>query len=91
MSRNSVATVAMQEDYMKRVRGNGGARSTLRSEGIVILGPYQNHADIATKLGLPVPGPGEVLPVRLAHRKPRHEYEPSIELDGKQRVVALAE
>ena len=35
----TIATVARQHDYMKRVRYNGGGpRSHLRSEGIVILG-----------------------------------------------------
>jgi hypothetical protein len=35
-----VAMLAMQDDYMKRVRG-GGARDQLRAEGIVILGPHR--------------------------------------------------
>ncbi|MFE1166028.1 NaeI family type II restriction endonuclease [Nocardiopsis sp. NPDC058789] len=61
-----VATVAQQEDYMKRVRGNGGARSTLRAEGIVILGQYNTHCAIAQALGLVEPGPGEFVSVRLA-------------------------
>ena len=40
VSRTVVATVAMQDDYMKRVRGGGGARDQLREEGIVIFGDY---------------------------------------------------
>jgi hypothetical protein len=36
ISRAVVATVAQQEDYMKRIRGNGGSRTSLRPEGIVI-------------------------------------------------------
>ncbi|MFD2354220.1 NaeI family type II restriction endonuclease [Nonomuraea ferruginea] len=68
ISRNVVATVAMQEDYMKRVRGNGGARSALRPEGIVIFGQYKNHVQTATALGLQPPGPGESMSVRLAKR-----------------------
>ncbi|WP_304452095.1 NaeI family type II restriction endonuclease [Nocardiopsis sp. YSL2] len=60
-----VATVAQQEDYMKRVRGNGGSRSSLRPEGIVILGQYKGHGTIAEQLGLPVPGPGESVSARV--------------------------
>ena len=33
ISRTVVATVAQQEDYMKRVRGNGGSRTSLRPGG----------------------------------------------------------
>ena len=40
ISRAVVATVAQQEDYMKRIRGNGGSRSSLRPEGIVIIRQY---------------------------------------------------
>jgi hypothetical protein len=52
--RNIVRTVAMQLDDQKRVRYNGGARSSLREEGYLILsGKY--HAHLAIELGLPVP------------------------------------
>jgi hypothetical protein len=90
ISRNVVATVAMQEDYMKRVRGNGGARTTLRPEGIVIFGQYKNHAQAATDLGLQPPGPGEFISVRLARRQPHHSDAAYIELDGEYWVIALA-
>ena len=43
IGRGVVATVAQQADYMKRIRGNDGARSQLRPEGIVILGQYEKH------------------------------------------------
>lgn len=88
ISRTVVATVAMQEDYMKRVRGNGGARSTLRSEGIVIFGQYKNHVQAAVTLGLPAPGPGESVSVRFARRCTHHGVAPYLELDGEQWVVA---
>ncbi|MEV0971233.1 NaeI family type II restriction endonuclease [Microtetraspora glauca] len=90
ISRNVVATVAMQEDYMKRVRGNGGARSALRSEGIVIFGQYRNHAQAAAALGLPSPGPGEFVSAHLARRRAHHAEAPYLELDGEQWVVATA-
>lgn len=51
-----IETVAQQLDPMKRIRYDGGARSTLRPEGIVILGTWQSHQAIAVALGLgPVP------------------------------------
>ena len=65
VSRTVVATVAMQDDYMKRVRG-GGARDQLRAEGIVIFGDYAGDQALAAALGLPRPGPGEFVSARLA-------------------------
>ena len=68
ISRAVVATVARQDDYMKRVRGGGGARDQLRGEGIVIFGDYAGHQALAVALGLPSPGPGEFVSARLAPR-----------------------
>lgn len=66
ISRNIVATVAQQDDFMKRVRSNGGARSALRPEGFVILsGDYVRHRFVAHTLGCVVPLPGEVISARL--------------------------
>jgi hypothetical protein len=89
ISRTVVATVAQQDDFMKRVRGNGGSRSSLRPEGIVILGQYSSHVVIAKALHLPAPGPGEFVSVRLARRKPHHDGMPSVRLDGHDWVVAV--
>ncbi|MFD9941450.1 NaeI family type II restriction endonuclease [Nonomuraea sp. NPDC059023] len=88
ISRSVVATVAMQEDYMKRIRKNGGARSALRPEGIVIFGQYRNHVEAARALAMPHLGPGESMSVRLVRRRPHHTRAPSIELDGTHWVVA---
>ena len=88
ISRNVVATVAQQEDYMKRVRGNGGSRTSLRPEGIVILGQYDSHRRIAQALAIPVPGPGESVSVRLARKRPNHAGLPPVTLDGREWVVA---
>ena len=60
VSRTVVATVAMQDDYMKRVRGGGGARDQLRAEGIVIFGDYAGDQVLASALGLPRPGPASL-------------------------------
>jgi hypothetical protein len=68
VSRMVVATVATQDDYMKRVRGGGGARDQLRAEGIVIFGDYAGDQVLAAALGLPRPGPGEFVSARLARR-----------------------
>lgn len=65
VGRAAIATVAMQDEYMKRVRENGGARSALRPEGILILGQYKSHVEIAKALGVPVPGPGDSVSVRV--------------------------
>jgi hypothetical protein len=66
IGRSVVATVAQQDDYMKRVRANGGARTTLKKEGIIILGHYSAHTKIAEALGLPVPTHGESVSARIA-------------------------
>jgi hypothetical protein len=58
----------MQDDYMKRVRGDGGARDQLRAEGIVIFGDYAGDQLLASALGLPRPGPGEFVSARLVPR-----------------------
>ena len=65
ISRIVVATVAQQADYMKRIRGNGGARSQLQPDGIIILGQSTPHRVIAAQLGLPIPGKGESVSARL--------------------------
>jgi Restriction endonuclease NaeI len=68
VSRTVVATVARQDDYMKRVRDGGGARDQLRAEGIVIFGDYAGDQVLASALGLPRPGAGEFVSARLARR-----------------------
>jgi hypothetical protein len=66
IGRGVIATLGQQEDYMKRVRGNGGSRSRLKSEGIIILGHYEEHKSIAKGLGVPIPNRGESVSVRIA-------------------------
>lgn len=67
IGRTTVETVAQQEDCMKRLRANGGAREPLSKEGIVILvGKYSKQQLVAESLGLPVPGPDEAVCARLA-------------------------
>lgn len=80
ISRQVIATVARQDDYMKRVRENGGARSALGAEGIIILGEYRAHTEIARALGFSPPGRGDSLAVRLAPAR-SHEVG-SVKIDG---------
>lgn len=66
LTRNIIATVAQQDDFMKRVRDNGGARGALRPEGYLILGgDYRNQQDLARALGTEVPEPGELVSVAV--------------------------
>jgi len=102
VSRTVVATVAMQDDYMKRVRDGGGARDQLRAEGIVIFGDYAGDQVLASALGLPRPGPGEFVSARLVplSRRPsvpgarepggaaQRDYARSIRLAGADWLLA---
>jgi hypothetical protein len=50
---------------MKRARGNGGARTQLRADGILVLGHQDRDPDVARALGLPVPRKGEFISARV--------------------------
>ncbi|MEW2087102.1 NaeI family type II restriction endonuclease [Streptomyces sp. NPDC005283] len=88
IGRNVVRTVAQQKDYMKRVRGNGGARSALRGEGILIMGDYESHRQIAERLQMPVPQEGEFVSVRVVEAPVHGTRRPTITLDGLDWVAA---
>lgn len=76
ISRAIVATVAQQDDYMKRVRYNGGARSALRADGYLILGgDYRNQRNLAAALGVEIPERGEFVSVRVTPAKERAGVE----------------
>ncbi|MFE4337145.1 NaeI family type II restriction endonuclease [Streptomyces sp. NPDC056831] len=90
IGRNTVRTVVQQSDYMKRLRGNGGSRSALRGEGIIILGDYRAHQDIARRLGLPVPQDGEFVSARVVRAVPG-SGRPVAVFDGAQWSVASPE
>jgi len=88
IGRNTVATVAQQDDYMKRVRANGGSRTALAKEGFIIPGgDYASHIAVAEKLGIVVPQPGEFVSVRVAEAQPNSPQ--SVELEGRWWRVAL--
>jgi len=66
ISRNTIATLAQQDDFMKRVRYNGGARSTLAAEGYLIPGgDFASHREVARQLGIPIPSEGEFVSTRV--------------------------
>lgn len=88
VNRTVVRTLAQQKDYMKRVRGNGGARDKLRDAGILICGDYPNHQAVAEQLGLPVPQEGENVSIRVVEAKPHHQGQPSVLLEGRLWVAA---
>ncbi|MFE2556924.1 NaeI family type II restriction endonuclease [Streptomyces sp. NPDC059352] len=90
IGRNVVRTVAQQKDYMKRVRGNGGSRSALRSEGILIMGDYESHRRIASELGVPVPQEGEFVSTRVVEVSPQSNRR-SVTLDGRLWACASPE
>lgn len=71
LSRNIVATVAQQDDYMKRVRDNGGSRGALRPEGYLILGgDYKVQRNLAEALGAAIPEPGELVSIQVIPTSP---------------------
>ncbi|MFF9512174.1 NaeI family type II restriction endonuclease [Streptomyces sp. NPDC014724] len=90
IGRNAVRTVVQQKDYMKRIRGNGGSRSALRDEGIIIMGDYDAHRHIARQLGLPVPREGEFVSARVIPALPRIG-KPLAEMDGRLWSLASPE
>lgn len=81
ISRNVIATVARQGDFMKRVRSNGGARTGLQEEGIVLLGHYERHRQIVAALGFSPPNAGEIVSIRLTNAEADWSG-PAFELDG---------
>lgn len=87
IGRNTVATVAQQEDYMARVRDNGhGARTKLRKEGYLIAGEYEVHRQVALALGQPQPQAGEMVSFRVV---PAADHDsPTVELEGRRWRVA---
>jgi len=85
--RAELATVAQQDDFMKRARGNGGARTLLRHEGILVLGHQDNDPRVASALGLPVPRKGEFVSGRvIPARDDRHD--PVALIDGERWALA---
>lgn len=85
--RAELATVARQDDFMKRARGNGGARTSLRPEGILVLGHLGNDSLVAEALGLPVPRQGELVATRVIPAFDGRD-DPTAEIGGQRWAVA---
>lgn len=64
INRATVVTVALQNDPMKRAR-EVREQKWLGREGIIVLGHWKEHADIAVGLGLPVPPSGSFVSARI--------------------------
>ncbi|MFI9394742.1 NaeI family type II restriction endonuclease [Streptomyces bauhiniae] len=91
IGRGAIRTAAQQLDYMARLReGKGRARTVLRNEGILIVGPYSRHQAIARQIGATVPHRGEFVSSRVAEAKAHHGTRPRVELDGRHWVLADA-
>lgn len=80
--RAELATVAQQDDFMKRARGNGGARTALQPEGILVLGHQDNDPLVAAALGLPVPRKGGLVAARVVSAQ-IDCVEPVAHIDGQ--------
>ena len=85
--RAEIATVAQQDDFMKRARGNGGARTALRPEGILVLGHQDSDPLVAAALGLPVPRKGEFVSGR-GDRARDDRDDPVAVIDGERWSLA---
>lgn len=88
--RAELATVAQQDDFMKRARGNGGARTELRAEGILVLGHQDNDPLVAAALGLAVPRKGELISARIIPARPER-HDPAAIIDGQPWALAHEE
>lgn len=81
IGRNTVATLALQDDYMKRARSNGGSRTRLAPEGYLILsGDYHTQRETAVRLGAEEPQPGEFVSIRIVPAAASEQG--AVELDG---------
>lgn len=82
-----LATVAQQDDFMKRARGNGGARQKLRPEGILVLGHQDNDPLVAEALCLPRPRKGEFVSAWVVPATPG-DLRPQAVIEGHGYVLA---
>ncbi|MGA5305392.1 NaeI family type II restriction endonuclease [Nucisporomicrobium flavum] len=82
VNRSSIEATAQQKDSMKRVRTNGGAADVLAKEGYLLLGGTRVAAQqVAALLELPVPAPGNFVPVRVIEAE-AGTNEPAATING---------
>ncbi|WP_349826579.1 NaeI family type II restriction endonuclease [Brevibacterium litoralis] len=78
----TIATLAQQKDYMKRVRSNNGSRDHLKGEGFLILsGDYSAQKNICIELGAAIPKRGQVVSLRVLEAQEGERF--TTKLDGK--------
>ncbi|MFF7181706.1 NaeI family type II restriction endonuclease [Streptomyces sp. NPDC008121] len=85
VDRNTVLTVARQDDSPKRVRD---ARKKLRLEGIIILGHQSSHPRIARDLHLTVPEKGSWIAAKVTKVTSSCD-RPKTEIDGELYAIAV--
>ncbi|MFW9213869.1 NaeI family type II restriction endonuclease [Corynebacterium amycolatum] len=91
INREDIATVAKQRDYMKRVRGNGGARTALAAEGIIILtGKYMRQMEIAEQLAGVKLRSDELIALRVVSVSNSHGGRGAVTIDGQSWRVATS-
>jgi hypothetical protein len=81
LSRVTIETVAQQLDPAKRMRENGGARTVLAGEGIMVIGHEANYVPLLKALNLPRPAKGEFLPLRVVPTVPDDPEETPVFFD----------
>lgn len=84
VNRNTVLTVARQDDSPKRVRD---ARGHLRTQGILILGHQGQHPRIARDLGLPAPEKGQWVSTRITEVEVVSPTRKSTQISGRNYAV----
>jgi hypothetical protein len=90
ISRLIVQALAQQDDYMKRIRKNGGARDVLSREGIAILWG-QKDRELIRQLGLPPCAKDEFISFRQKMTKiSRFSGQPGILFDVYPATRSLA-
>lgn len=85
--RAEVATAGQQDDFMKRARNNGGSRTYLRPEGILVLGHQDNDPLVAEALGFRKPRKGELIAIRVVPAHPDRD-DPVATINGERWAIA---
>ncbi|MER5403883.1 NaeI family type II restriction endonuclease [Streptomyces sp. NPDC002769] len=92
IDREVIRTLGKQRDYMARVRedksSRNRARTKLRPDGIIILGPSKLHQQIAEKLGGAVPQGGEFVAHRVRRTRLGDDTSKAAEIEGNLWIIA---
>lgn len=92
IDREVIRTLGKQRDYMARVRedktSRNRARTKLRPDGIIILGPSKLHQKIAEDLGGAVPQSGEFVAHRVRRARPGDDNSKVAGIEGESWTIA---